>query len=106
MLAALLGACGDGSTSGGAGSAGSGGSGGSGGGTTTTTTMPTFDLCPTKSEPHVVAILVDPNGKAAGDMAVSVTGVVAASGIDTPPSFECGGGLAWVQVAADDGTGT
>lgn len=86
--------CGDGSGSSATG--GTGGAGGSGGATTTTT--PEYPACPLGAELHVAAVIVDPSGAAIVPQAVSVKGLISGIGVDTPPTFECGSGQAWVQI--------
>ena len=105
VLAALLAGCGDGGSGGSGGTGGSGGSGGAGaggaggaggqGGATTTT----IAACPIGSELHVTSTIVGPDGAAVGDEGVNVAGTVTGAGVDTPPTFECGSGMAWAQIA-------
>lgn len=105
-LSVVLAGCGDGSSSSGNGGSGGSATTSSSGGSGGTTTTPMFDVCPTKAETHVVATVVSPaDGKAIGAKEASVTGTVKGAGVDTPPSFECGGGEAWVQIAAEDMSG-
>jgi hypothetical protein len=104
-LAALACAC-DGSGGSGPGGAGGGGAGGGGGGTTTTTTTTqAIEACPTQAEPHVLSIVVDPSGSPVWTDAVDIAGTVAGAGLDSPPSAECGSGMAWVTITADDASG-
>lgn len=105
--AALLGGCGDGGSGGSGGTGGSGGDGGAGGiggagGQGGATTM--IAACPIGAELHVASRIVGPDGVAVGDEGVNVAGTVTGAGVDTPPTFECGAGMAWAQIA-DAGSG-
>lgn len=97
LAVALLGGCGSTDTGGSGGSSGSGGTGGG----TTSATLPTC----TDSGVHVRATLVKLGGEPTNVGDLDITGTVAAAGVDTPPSSECGAGEAWVSIDAADGSG-
>ena len=63
-----------------------------------------IEACPIGSELHVWSRILRPDGVAVGDESVNVAGTVMAAGVDTPPTFECGSGMAWAQIV-DDATG-
>lgn len=99
-LLTAAGGCDGGGGSGGSGGGGSGG-GGSGGGNTTST--PLIEECPLQDEAHVASVIVDPAGVVQYWLPVSVAGTVSSSGLDGPPSIECGGGMAWLVIDSDQG---
>lgn len=103
-FAALGTGCGDGpASSSNGGTGGSTSSGGSGGATTTTTAS--LEACPLNAESHVAATVIGPDGMPLTNVPEIVTGAIAALGIDSPPSAQCGSGEAWVQITSDvDGT--
>lgn len=100
--AALAAGCGDGPASSSNGGTGGGTSSGGSGGTTTTASL---EACPLNADAHVAATVIGPDGMPLTNAPGGAAGTIAALGIDSPPSAQCGSGEAWVQITSDAGDG-
>ena len=54
----------------------------------------------------MASTIIGPDGVVVGDESVDVTGTVTGASVDSPPTFDCGSGMAWAQIEEDGGGGT